>query len=135
MKTYKGVILIIMLGLSVLSTLASMVAYDGQTNLMILSVLAGGIYFNWQYATGRMPQFNYLKATCVGWALGAVSLLVVINFFADKYSREFGDIASVFWEKSPNMFITPVIIAPLSVLFWRWIFKEVREANKPTVDI
>lgn len=134
MKIYKGVILTIMLGLGILSSIASMSAYDGQTNLIILALLAGGIWFNWQYAIGHLPRFNLLTATCVGWAIGATSVLVVINFFADKYHREFGEVVAFFWDKTPNIFISPVIIAPLSVLFWRWIFKEVREVNKTSTN-
>lgn len=135
MKMYKGVILTIMLGWGILTNIASVSAYEGITIPVLLALMSGGIWFNWQYATGNFPQFNFLKATCVGWALGAASLLVVINFFADKYSRTLSDVAVVFWSQTPNIFITPAIISPLSVLFWRWIFKEVREANKPTISL
>lgn len=110
--------------------LSTLSVYNGATDVLLLAAFVGAIVFNWQFAIGRWPRLSFFKATCVGWAIDAASICVIVSYFADKYAMSFNDVAVYFADKSPGFYVTPIIIAPITVLFWRWVFKEVREEKK-----
>lgn len=138
MKTYKSIILAVWLCLSVIPLLAMVGAYsDGY--LVVLLLLAGvGLWFNWKYAEGEWPEMSYWKACCIALGLAAVGLYISLTCMAEQYQRSVGVIAEMLLDYSPQVYFQPLIITPISLLIWRWLFKEPRtarlvEASMPTV--
>lgn len=130
MKLYKKIIFSVLIVLGVLKILSTLPAYEGVGLLIPIAGFAGACWFNWLYATGCWPQLTFFKAVCIEWAISAAIIFVELNYFANRYEVDFAFTANYFLDKTPNAFIGPILIAPITVLLWRWAFKEVREADK-----
>ncbi|HBC0018015.1 TPA: hypothetical protein JG871_003934 [Enterobacter hormaechei subsp. xiangfangensis] len=130
MKTYKAVILAIMLILNCFQMFGTLATY-GAGYWSILMLLTGiAIWFNWQYSAGEWPEMTFLKALGVGYVISAGAIYVVAICFADKYQHGVGEMLGLLWEKTPNVYISPAIVTPISLLIWRWLMKEPRLARQ-----
>lgn len=130
MKTYKCVIFTIFLLIGILYFIGTLTTYSGWTEILLVAIFICLMWFNWQYALGDYPQISFLQAVCVQWVVGAVGIYLSVNYVSNVYNVGFDFTINYFWEHSPNIIILPIVCAPITVLFWRWAFKEVREASK-----
>ena len=58
MKTYKKIILGILLVLAAFSILSSLAVYTAGYMMAILVLACVNIWFNWQYASGKWPEMS-----------------------------------------------------------------------------
>lgn len=129
MKTYKQVILAVWLLFAAIPLMTLVNAYSGGYLFALLLLAAAGFWFNWKYAAGEWPQMSYWKACGIALALAAVGLYISFISMAEQYQRSVGAIAEVLFDYSPQVYFQPLILTPISLLIWRWLFKEPREAR------
>lgn len=129
MKTYKKIILGILLVLAAFSILSSLAVYTGGYMMAILVLACVNIWFNWQYASGKWPEMSFFKAWGISMALAAVGFYITAACFAGIYQHPIWEMLAEMWARTPALFIKPVIITPISLLIWRWLFKEPRAAR------
>ncbi|MFH5029012.1 hypothetical protein ACHHZ2_12655 [Citrobacter freundii complex sp. 2024EL-00237] len=129
MKTYKCIVFSILMLIGILNFISTLSAYSGLTEVLLIGMFIGTMWFNWKYAEGRWPKMHFFQAVGMEWMIGAVGIYLSINYFSNTYDVNFNFVFNYFLNKSPSIYISPIIMAPITVLFWRWAFKEVREAT------
>lgn len=119
-----------MLGISFLSLFPMRETYTDDYWLLLVALTGIGVWFNWQYSVGKWPAMTFMTACCYSWTLCAVLICITGVFFADKYNHALGEMLTRMWERTPMVFIKPIILTPISLLIWRWLFKEPRQARQ-----
>lgn len=132
MKIYKMVILGILLILAAFGLVMSLPVFGGQYIVSLIALAVINVWFNWRYASGRWPDMSFLKAIGISLAMGAVGIYITALCFQNLPALEgysVPDVLKLLLDRSPAIYIKPVILTPISLLIWRWLFKEPREAH------
>ncbi|MBZ0057523.1 MULTISPECIES: hypothetical protein [unclassified Leclercia] len=129
MKIYKAVILAIWLCLSAIPLLTLVDVCSGGYLFLLLMLAAIGYWFNWKYAEGEWPEMSFWKACSISLLLSVAGLSISFISLADRYQRSVDAIAELLFDYSPQIYFRPLVIIPINLLIWRWLFKERRTAR------
>ena len=133
MKTYKKVILGILMLLSLLPLMNILTSYSAGYVAVMFLLIGIGFWFNWNYAGGEWPNMSYLQACGIALGLAAGGVYISVVALAQPDHRRVGEVVQVLFESSPQVYFQPFIITPISLLIWRWLFKEPRLARQSAV--